>query len=106
MKAHHNPLTTLASFYVGSSRHKDNLAIVTDDTEKLLEIISEKLEMENEIISFREPPNMRAQDNTQRDNAQRDNTQSIELGQKEDTQEHDKSLEIEHSQEQSFGMGM
>ena len=82
-------------------RHKDNLAIITDDTEKLLEIISEKLEMENEIISFREPPNMRAQNNTQRDN-----TQSIELGQKEDTQEHDKSLEIEHSQEQSFGMGM
>ena len=100
MKAHHNPLTTLASFYVGSSRHKDNLAIVTDDTEKLLEIISEKLEMENEIISFREPPNMRA-----KDNSQRDNTQSVELGQKEDTQEHDKSLEFEHSQEQSFGIG-
>jgi len=101
MKAHHNPLTTLASFYVGSSRHKDNLAIITDDTEKLLEIISEKLEMENEIISFREPPNMRARDNTQRDN-----TQSVELGRQEENHELDESQEIEESQEQSFGMGM
>ena len=59
MSATQNPLTTLASLYVGSSRHQDRLAIVTDNKEKLLEIISEKLDMANEIISFKEPPRMK-----------------------------------------------
>ena len=54
MRADRNPLNTLASLYVGSSRHKDNLAIVTDDKERLMQIISEKLEVNSEVIKFRE----------------------------------------------------
>ena len=59
MRADKNPLTTLASLYVGASRHKDNLAIVTDDKEKLLEIISENLDLASETITFKEPPHMK-----------------------------------------------
>jgi len=60
MKAHNNPLNTLASLYVGSSRHEQNLAIVTDNKERLLQIISEKLEIDSETIKFIEPPELQA----------------------------------------------
>ena len=56
MKADKNPLTTIDALYVAGSRHQDNLAIVTDDKEKLIREISEKLEIANEEIIFKEPP--------------------------------------------------
>jgi len=55
MRADHNPLNTLASLYVGSSRHEDNLAIVTDNKERLIRVISENLEIDSEVIKFKEP---------------------------------------------------
>ena len=54
MRADRNPLNTLASLYVGSSRHENNLAIVTDDKDRLMQIISEKLEVDSEVIKFKE----------------------------------------------------
>jgi len=62
MKADNNPLNTLEAFYVGSSRHKDNLAIVTDDKDQLLRIISEKLDLASERIEFKEPLKMQVVD--------------------------------------------
>ena len=56
MQADKNPLTTIDALYVAGSRHQDNLAIVTDDKEKLIREISEKLEIANEEIIFKEPP--------------------------------------------------
>ena len=56
MKADKNPLTTIDALYVAGSRHQDNLAIVTDDKEKLIREISEKLEIANEEIIFKDPP--------------------------------------------------
>ena len=50
MRADHNRLNTLASLYVGSSRHEDNLAIITDDKERLMQVISEKLEIDSEVM--------------------------------------------------------
>ena len=90
MKANHNPLTTLASLYVGSSRHNDNLAIVTDDKEKLLEIISDKLDMQNEIITYRDAPTMR----------------DIETDKFQQPEQEQHKEEIEQSQEQDYSMGM
>ena len=55
MPAENNPLNTLESLYVGSSRHKENLAIITDDKDRLLRIISEKLDIASEKISYKEP---------------------------------------------------
>ena len=55
MKADQNPLTTLEALYVAGSRHKNNLAIITDDKQKLMRVISEKLEIVNEQIVFKDP---------------------------------------------------
>ena len=55
MPADNNPLTTLEALYVGGSRHKDSLAIITDDKDRLLNIIAEKLEIKKQEISFQEP---------------------------------------------------
>ena len=54
MRADRNPLNTFASLYVGSSRHENNLAIVTDDKDRLMLIISEKLEVESDVVKFKE----------------------------------------------------
>ena len=62
MKADQNPLTTLEALYVGGSRHKNNLAIVTNDKDRLLRIISEKLDIASEKIEFKEPRQMRVVD--------------------------------------------
>jgi len=94
MRADHNPLTTLASLYVGSSRHQDNLAIITDDKERLLNVISEKLEIENEIITFREPPiQQKIEENISREPDYEEHTQEFEH-----TQELEREMDI--------GMGM
>lgn len=87
MRADNNPLTTLASLYVGTSRHQDNLAIVTDDKQKLLEIISEKLDISSEIITFKDPPQMK----------------DIEREKFREHKEH--SYEMHISKEQDLGMG-
>lgn len=62
MPANNNPLTTLEALYVGGSRHKDSLAIITDDKDRLLNIIAEKLEIKKQEISFQEPNPMRIVD--------------------------------------------
>ena len=54
--ANHQYRAQSDALYVAGSRHQDNLAIVTDDKEKLIREISEKLEIANEEIIFKEPP--------------------------------------------------
>jgi len=58
MKADNNPLNTLEAFYVAGSRHTNNIAIVTDDKDRLLRVISEKLDLAKERIEFKEPRKM------------------------------------------------
>ena len=59
MRADNNPLNTLEALYVGASRHREKLAIVTDNKERLLHVISEKVEISREKIEFKEPDRMR-----------------------------------------------
>ena len=58
MRADNNPLNTLEAPYVGASRHREKLAIVTDNKERLLQVISEKVEISREKIEFKEPERM------------------------------------------------
>lgn len=87
MKADHNPLNTLEALYVAWSRHKDNLAIVTDDKDRLLRIISEKLDLAKEHIEFKEPRKMQVADPQT----------IIEKAQKSNPRETEKPIERESS---------
>jgi|GEM_PF-4044510 len=88
MRSDNNPLNTLASLYVGSSRHQDNLAIVTDDKDRLLQIISEKLELESEPITFIEP--------TKREHAElsEDHDQKLHIDPPENSEEFEQEMEM------------
>ena len=55
MQANQSPLNTLEALYVAGSRHTDNLAIITDDKNRLMKIITEKLDVAKEQIRFTEP---------------------------------------------------
>ena len=43
MPSHESPLTTLSNLYVGSSRHVGRLAIITDDTDRLVKTLEADL---------------------------------------------------------------
>lgn len=94
MKADNNPLNTLEAFYVGTSRHKDNLAIITDNKDQLLRVISEKLDLASERIVFKEPRKMQVVD--PQTIISQENTSSIET---EKSQELEKTYNIKQRNE-------
>lgn len=52
MPSHSSHLTTLESLYVGASRHRGRLTIITDDSERLIKTLEADLEAKLEKVTF------------------------------------------------------
>jgi len=52
MPSHESPLTTLSNLYVGASRHVERLAIITDNTSRLIKTLETDLAAKLEKVSY------------------------------------------------------
>lgn len=56
MPSHASPLTTLESLYVGMSRHKETVALVTDNADRLKLNLEHALDMKTDLMNVHKGP--------------------------------------------------
>ena len=72
MPSHASPLTTLESLYVGMSRHKETVALVTDNADRLKFNLEHALDMKTDRMNVHKGPLQKPQPTRDRPGGQKD----------------------------------